>query len=676
MFVVNDDLSIYANRGDIVFFSVSADDSGNLYKFQPGDIVRMSIYGKKEAETVVLQKDFPVTEVCESVFIYLEEADTKIGESISKHKDYWYEVVLNPDTMPQTIIGYDEDGAKIFRLFPEAEEIEDGYDPQPEDFPVVDTELDMLSLRPVSNSAIARAVATILDTCEKTNAAVAALHVTPEMCGAIGDGVADDTQAFADAVASLTDNGTLLLRGKYVVAKLLVENIQNLTVTGGGTVYAKDGCDLRWIEFKSCNNLTVENITLDGRNQMCRALNLRNLDGFKVSGVCVENVGNDAADNSMYGISCVNAHNGCIDNTRIKYVHAASVATGIILEGDTDDEVPKNILVDHVHIEDIAPIADADGVKILSAGVDANLTVSNSVFIDCAKRALKFQAKNCYSHNNVIYVNAGNYASIDFQCGHGKSIDDTIHYNVSEIGISGYGYAGVAVSSQTEVRGLRVTVANNLASLYAEASSSGMFLVQNLMDEERLQEIVIKDCRIDGCTTLVRNLLSVPVKRIVIENVTLEKLYRHSIFEKGHYWHVVFQNNILANRPLDWHSFFNGATYDTCDMDITNVVAADTNVVGRPSNINSRLTLRCATDTFVSGSFVYENGKMVFYAPTDVNPQGSIYSSGKNFAMAKKGDICYLATPVSKTDGFCVGYVCTADPDATYTRGQWKEIYM
>lgn len=220
MFVMNDDLSIYATRGDIVFFSVTADDNGILYKFQPGDIVRMAIYGKKEAETCVMQKDFPVTEVTEKVFIFLDEEDTKIGDIISKHKDYWYEVVLNPDTMPQTLIGYDEDGAKVFRLFPESTEIDDNYDPKEEDFPVVDSELNMTSPRPVSNKAIARAVATILDTCKRTNEAVAELYVTPQMFGAVGDGVTDDTEAFVFALES--GRKVRVSAGKYAVSSFTI----------------------------------------------------------------------------------------------------------------------------------------------------------------------------------------------------------------------------------------------------------------------------------------------------------------------------------------------------------------------------------------------------------------------------------------------------------------------
>ncbi len=237
MFIVNDDLSIYATRGDIVFFSVSAEDNGFLYKFQPGDIVRMSIYGKKDAEAVAMQKDFPITEVCERVFILLEEEDTKIGDSISKPKDYWYEVVLNPDTMPQTLIGYDEDGAKIFKLFPESEEINDDYNPQPEDFPVVDEELDLTSPRPIANSAVARELVAMKDICQKAEDAVAENFVTPEIFGAIG-GSADDTEA-------------LELMADYC------RNYKKIFTVPEGTYRITEMLDLRYIDLDIRGTITV-----------------------------------------------------------------------------------------------------------------------------------------------------------------------------------------------------------------------------------------------------------------------------------------------------------------------------------------------------------------------------------------------------------------------------------
>lgn len=158
MFTVNDDLSIYLTRGDTLFFSVSAKDHGYPYTFKPGDIVRISVTAKKDVTDVYIQKDFPVYEASKTVLIYLEGRETKIGEKINKYKDYWYEIVLNPDTVPQTIIGNDDDGAKILRLFPEADDAAE-EEILPEEIPVVDAELDLVSNRPVSNRAVAAAVA-------------------------------------------------------------------------------------------------------------------------------------------------------------------------------------------------------------------------------------------------------------------------------------------------------------------------------------------------------------------------------------------------------------------------------------------------------------------------------------------------------------------------------------
>jgi hypothetical protein len=159
MFVINEDLSIYITRGDIALFNVSAENDGEPYVFKVGDIVRIKVFGKKDCETVVLQKDFPVTTAGEQVEIFLTNQDTLIGDVISKHKDYWYEIELNPDSNPQTIIGYDGDGAKVFRLVPEGRNLDKSEtEVKPEDIPIIDAQLDVTSLRPVENQAIVRGI--------------------------------------------------------------------------------------------------------------------------------------------------------------------------------------------------------------------------------------------------------------------------------------------------------------------------------------------------------------------------------------------------------------------------------------------------------------------------------------------------------------------------------------
>lgn len=123
MFVVNSDGTIYLTRGDIAALEIGArkSDTEN-YMFQVGDEVRFKVFEKNKCDDVVICKTITIEEETELVVINLTQSDTKIGELIHKPKDYWYEVELNPDTSPQTIVGYDMDGPKILRLFPEGGE--------------------------------------------------------------------------------------------------------------------------------------------------------------------------------------------------------------------------------------------------------------------------------------------------------------------------------------------------------------------------------------------------------------------------------------------------------------------------------------------------------------------------------------------------------------------------
>lgn len=119
MFVISDDMTISITRGDAAVFSVTANIGDASYQFKPGDVVRFKVFEKKDCEDVVLKKDINITTATNAVEILLESEDTTIGGFISKPTDYWYEVELNPETYPQTIIGYDDNGAKVFKLYPE-----------------------------------------------------------------------------------------------------------------------------------------------------------------------------------------------------------------------------------------------------------------------------------------------------------------------------------------------------------------------------------------------------------------------------------------------------------------------------------------------------------------------------------------------------------------------------
>lgn len=119
-----EDLTIHITRGDTAVFTVGASvgegENKTPYTFREGDIVRFSVCGKKDYSNVVLQKDFKAVEGVAEVEIVLDSEDTKFGEDINKATEYWYEIELNPETKPQTIIGHTKDGAKVFMLYPES----------------------------------------------------------------------------------------------------------------------------------------------------------------------------------------------------------------------------------------------------------------------------------------------------------------------------------------------------------------------------------------------------------------------------------------------------------------------------------------------------------------------------------------------------------------------------
>ena len=118
-----DGTTIKINRGDILNFDLSLTSStGDPYTFKDGDLIVFSVYNKnKMNEKALLLKEITVSGSQASVEIACTKEETKIGDLINKPVEYWYEIELNNE---HTVIGYDEDGAKILMLYPEGSKVD------------------------------------------------------------------------------------------------------------------------------------------------------------------------------------------------------------------------------------------------------------------------------------------------------------------------------------------------------------------------------------------------------------------------------------------------------------------------------------------------------------------------------------------------------------------------
>lgn len=436
MYKINDDKSIYVTRGDAALISIVADGlGGNRHTFKIGEVLWFKVMRKKKCDDVVLKKRFIVTAESKEVQIFLDEEETKIGNSISKPVDYWYEVelvTLSGDI--QTIIGYDEDGAKIFRLYPEGvPKDDDGGKPiTPEDIPIVDEELDLSSERPVQNKSIARAIARL----EAGYNEIAEKFVTPQMYGAIGDGEADDTEALKRAFASekniLIRNGTYLVNDTIDVESDMVVEISNAKILSNATANKKYIFNIQGKEnVKICgNNATLEMVKPSTPQQACIAIfNSKNVlvegvelakaggDGVIIGGADVNEAQNIIIkhciiDNSRRnGISII----GGVDNVKIqgcviKNTSGTTPQLGIDIETWSPDLVNRNIEIFNCRFENntagaITVFEYTDGVKIHDNYCDNFVSVKvNDAYVSVPEAA----PTNIEMYNNtfkgIVYI--------------------------------------------------------------------------------------------------------------------------------------------------------------------------------------------------------------------------------------------------------------------------------
>ena len=121
MIKIDNDKTIHYNRADNETIMLQANNGE--YQFLQGDIITFRIFLKNGYnQKAVLEKKIKLTEDAKQVNIEITTDDiTKFCNQINKPATYWYSISLNENV----ILGYDEDGAKQFIIYPAKAEGDD-----------------------------------------------------------------------------------------------------------------------------------------------------------------------------------------------------------------------------------------------------------------------------------------------------------------------------------------------------------------------------------------------------------------------------------------------------------------------------------------------------------------------------------------------------------------------
>ena len=110
--------TIHLNRGDSASIQIACNNSS----FDIGQKLCLYIMEAGNCENILVQVETDILEESNTATLSITSEDTKsLSEPFSYGaKEFWYELELQNGAERTTLIGFDENGPKLFILYPEA----------------------------------------------------------------------------------------------------------------------------------------------------------------------------------------------------------------------------------------------------------------------------------------------------------------------------------------------------------------------------------------------------------------------------------------------------------------------------------------------------------------------------------------------------------------------------
>lgn len=318
--------------------------------------------------------------------------------------------------------------------------------------------------------------------------------VTPEMFGAVGDGVADDTAALASAFACpfvIMADATYRITDKVeVTSNIIIGHNSNINADFPSWVE-------RVLDVKSLNTINISGVNINANNKASYGFFIGNdgdllpdLDNVIVTGCSCKNTNNKTSGNNSSGIFIYrNNYHALVSECTVTNCARESstpgikASIGIHVSHIVGSCEINNNKIDNITYE-VGEAADADGIHAYSLNAndnsqkeDCSILISNNSIKDCQGRFIKTQGENIKvtgntMHNDNIEI-IDNFVGIDMQTAGGIVSENWMKID-GYTGGSGAHFITVAGKDYTK-QIMSAAIANN--TLFASTSIySGMLI--------------------------------------------------------------------------------------------------------------------------------------------------------------------------------------------------------
>lgn len=271
--------------------------------------------------------------------------------------------------------------------------------------------------------------------------------VTPEMYGAIGDGVTDDTNAL---ITAFTHKYIRLSKKTYKVTDSV--DVLSSVIDGNGALiqFAGDTWKYHVLDFRASDFIEIDNVKVDaGDNagQCFRVLGDSDvalpLDHVKITNCYASNTNNKSSQLNSSGIHIEKeAYTTVVEGCNISEIKressnsGSSAGTGIAISSAIGTVDIKNNIINGVYLATDDSKIDADGISLFARDFPntevekTSFTISNNLIMNCQGRFFKIKSENCKivqntcRNENIEIIDY--FRAIDLQIGGGEVANNIV----------------------------------------------------------------------------------------------------------------------------------------------------------------------------------------------------------------------------------------------------------